>query len=126
MSGSVRISVILQYCRIHYDDGLCVNYSAHNGEDSNRRAIDERRDRIKEFIESVIQIHGAIFKEMIKGGIPLIAFSNDKSLRLLQIRACDYINTYRNIAIEVAIDEEEFDNIVIERLMPLLEALVDK
>jgi len=125
VSGSIRVSVISKYCRIHYDDGLSVNYSSLNGEDANRAAIMNRQKKVLEFIKEKVELHEYLFLELIKSGISILTFDETVTGTIIKICASDYVKTYRNVLIEVMIIDNDFDEIVTEKLKPLLISLAE-
>ena len=125
MSGSIRVSVISKYCRIHYDDGLCVNYSSHNGEDANRAVIMNRQKKVLEFIKEKVEMHEYLFLELIKSGISILVFDETAKGHIIKIVASDYIKTYHQVIVEVMIADSGFNEIVIKKLKPLLISLVE-
>jgi hypothetical protein len=127
MSGSIKLSVEMEYCIVHFDDNLSVSYSYQNGEAAVANTIKRKKEQ---FAEKILKTYEELkeFINLIKAnGINLVTISNlENNSCKLKISHDDLkIESYRTVIIEVNVIGECKLQTLKEGLRPFITKLAE-
>jgi thymidylate synthase ThyX len=125
MSGSIKLSVEMEYCIVHFDDNLSVSYSYQNGEAAVANTIKRKKEQFAEKIREAYKESKELINLIQTNGINLVTiFNSENNSRKIKISHEDLkIKSYRTIIVEMNVIGECNTKILQEGLRPFITKL---